>query len=405
MTLTYYDHLAALLEPDALETIKVGTFSYPVSAGATKWLLVGQDLELDSSGRLEIEPSRPLALSGKTLTGLASDSCAVTLDPTLPTYADALATYKARLLAITTSTPMYVPFTGAGTIPLLCGPYGSILLQATCYKSPSLVLRPYGTTLLYHLVNHVDDSTLIRTGTQLYLPLSKAVVSRASLASGTGAIGSLLLFNCPSTWSAVTDPNTYAFRDDFLGGTLDTTTTWTRSVSGGSAVIDSVFPWLKITGDGTYGHNGVKSQASVSRATGRVFQCDVMAPSADGTHPNLDVGFHTGTFATGGPSDFAHAIDFSGGPDLAVFENGTLRGLVGSGFDGNSIYRVRITLQATNTHAKYEIQGGSQYPAIGGSSWTDLTPGTTSSSTTPLYAGVVKESTDAAYVGDVRIYG
>lgn len=83
-----------------------------------------------------------------------------------------------------------------------------------------------------------------------------------------------------------------------------------------------------------------------------------------------------------------------------MYENSNNRGTVGSGWTAGCIYRVRITL--TTTGATYEIQGGREYPAIGGATWTNITPGTTSSATATLHAAAVAYA-NTAYVSDVRI--
>src|SRR5688572_12326759 len=50
----YYQYLASLLEPDAIEAIKTGAFSYPVASNVTKILTASWNTRLGSAGRMEV---------------------------------------------------------------------------------------------------------------------------------------------------------------------------------------------------------------------------------------------------------------------------------------------------------------------------------------------------------------
>jgi hypothetical protein len=404
----YYQRLAALLEPDAIEQMRTSTFSYAVNSSTTKYLVASYNTRLGGSGRMEVrDPREAMPLRGVTLNGIGSDAAAIILDHTLPTYADARDTYFDRLETLHTTTPKQIDLVAPSTTyPLLPGAYGAIVLRAVNFDFTWLILK--GNGFGFNLGNEIGDGSgdYQRLDRSLYMPINKNVVdscaSGVERSAGVGR-GTIVYVLLPSTWSAITDPNTYNFRDDFMGASLDTATNWTRTVStAGNIEIETKFGWLKVTGNGSWGTNGINSQASITRANNKVFMCDVYTGAAV---PNLVVGWHDGAGASF--ADFAHGVDFtqSGSNVLTVFENGTSRGNVGSGWSLSTIYRLRITLTA-GTNATYEIQGGSQYAALGGSSWSNITPGTSSSATNTLYAGVAVNTTSltACYIGDVKIY-
>jgi hypothetical protein len=408
----YYSKLAVLLEPDAIEPLQRGTFSYAVGADETKYLLTSWSTRLGAGGRLEVrEPFWPLPLRNVTVTGLESGSTGVFLDPTLASYVDARDTYFDRLNALATYATKYIPLTSASeTATFLPGAYGAILLRVSSFNftwvSPRFGAVGYS---IHSERGDVGANDYMRYDRGFYLPVNKnfvnTVLSGASGGVGT-ALGGIVYVLLPSTWSAITDPNTYDFRDDFMGASLDTGSDWTRAQSSaGNVEIDTNFGWLKVTGNGNWGDNGIYSQSSIARANGKVFLADVFIPAGLGAaYTTLVAGFSDG----GGQSytNFAHGILMSAsGPSIVlnVFEDGNNRGVVGSGMTAGNTYRMRITLGASN-NAAYAIQGGSEYPALGGASWTDITPGTTSSATTPLHAGVTKNATGLMYVGDVKIY-
>lgn len=411
----YYTYLASMLEPLAIEALQSGAFSYAINSSTTKLLVASFSTRLGSNGRLEMRnpAQRALPLRDVTLTGLESGSCAVIINPALATYTDARTTYFDRLNALATSSIKYVSAINPNSqYTFLPGPYGSIIVAVTNFDFTWLAARPYGTTIGWNLLNEIGDtaaSDYVRLGDAVFIPVSKnvlcAISSGGERSAGVGR-GGIAYVLCPSTWGKVTDGNSYDFRDDFMGASLDTATIWTRAQSSaGNIEIDTNFAWLKTVGNGNWGDNGAYSQGSISRANGKVFLCDVHVDVGVtvGSDSNLVVGFHDG----GGQSytNFAHGLHFAGGApeQLQIWENGNNRGNVGSGFTAECTYRVRITL-GTNA-ATYEIQGGPEYAALGGASWTDITPVTSSSTTTPLHAGLTKLSaTGIMYVGDVRIY-
>ncbi len=410
---TYWRDQASLLDPTCLETFKTGAFSYAISGGATKYVVASFKTRIGSTGQMEVrDPSRALPLSGVTLVGRDSGAGAIICDTTLATYTDPKATYYTRLKTLATTTPIFLPLTAASTnVPFLPGAYGAIILMATVLDMTWVIIRPGGASLGINLANEIGNSSsdYQSNSNRLLMPVNKAVC--ASFESGVGRAGGdtqagLLYILLPSSWTTIADATSYNFRDDFMGASIDTGSTWTRTQStGGNFEINTTYQWCKVIGDGTWGHNGMYSQSSISRANGKVFMCDVNMPlGSTNTGVNLVVGFSDG----GGHSytNFSHCVDFTGngGKALNVFENGTSRGSVGSGWTGGTTYRVRITLGASNT-AVYEIQStDGVYAALGGTSWTTLSPSSTSSSTTPLHAGVTKLSSDPCYVSDVKIY-
>lgn len=412
----YYQYLAALLEPDAIEDIQTGAFSYAVASNVTKLLRASWYTRLGSAGRMEVrDPRAFLSLRGVTLNGIGSGSCALIIDPALPTYTNAQETYLDRMLEITTSTPRYLGIGASGRVPFLPGAYGAILLHSTNYNSAWNSIRTHGDAYGWNLDNELNDTTQFRTSAdyrQFGFPLSKKVASEFRNESGSdlGQVrgSGIVYFLCPSTWSAIADATTYLFRDDFMASVLDTTTKWaTPSQStAGNVAINTDYQWLLLIGTSTWGANGVHSQYNLARAANKKFICDVYPAQSNQSHLNnsVIVGWHDG--AGDSYSDFAHGILFTSSgaaPILKVYENGNDRGTVGSGYVLGTIYRVRITLDFAGANsAKYEIQGGA-YGALGSASWTDITPGTTSSSTTPLYVGVASGQTNTMYISDVKV--
>lgn len=396
----YYTRLAALLEPDALEAFQYGAFSYTVASNATRYVIASWQTRFGSTGRHEVrDPRAPLVVRGATLAGTGADSSAVTLNPSLPTYTIARETYFDRMQTITELPTRTIGADGGTTVvPLLLGPYGGILLHATVFDLTWAIGR-YAGAYGFNLGVEINDADPFRHSNQFFIPLNKRTVSELVNGSGSGKSGVVFVL-CPSDWSAIADPLTYDFRDDFMGASLDTATEWTRAEStAGNVEISTVYQWLKVRGNGSWGNNGLFSQQTWTRATGRQLIVDVYVPQSV---PNLIVGWHDG--AGHSYSDFAHGLDFtqSGGNQLQVFENGSGRGAVGSGYSLGGIYRVRITLGASN-NATYEIQGLPQYPPIGDASWQDITPGTSSSSTTPLAVGAAIETAVDAYISDMRV--
>lgn len=397
-----FTYLAALLEPDALEIPQINAFSYAIAAGVTKYLISSWYTALSGFATNRFEqrnPSHPTPLRGVTLAGSGAGAIALLLDPSLPSYADAEATYYARLNMIPTLPTRFVPLNGTVTTMFLPGPYGSLILNVTEFDYTWIV----GTTpggLDWNLWDEKSDVDTQRVGDGLLIPVSKLTLANVK-SNGGGGTGGILCVHCPSTWSKVTDPLTYLFRDDFMGASLDTASVWTRAQSSaGNIEINTNWSWIKLNGDGNWGNNGAYSQYSRARASGVTFLADVFIERSSSNH-NILVGLSDG--AGQSYTNFAHGIDFTTG-NLQIFENGTSRGVIGAYAEGN-MYRVRITVGAGNANATYEIQGGA-FAALGSGSWSSLTPVTSSSATANLHAGVTALDNKSVpdYVGDVRLY-
>jgi hypothetical protein len=410
---TYFQTLAACLEPAALVP-QFGAFSHAIAGGAVEYLMASYATALGGAGRLENRnPVQPIALSGVTISGLSSGAEALLIDPTLPVYANAESTYYARKAALDALATKHVALTAARSkYSLLPGPYGSIITGVTSMNF-TWVTAMIADAIGFNLMEERGDTGAtdwLRQGHGLCLPINKGVVAQVQSgdSGGTGSpLGGITFVHLPSTWGAIADPNTYTFRDDFMGASLDTAATWTRAQStAGNVEIDAVFPWLKMTGNGSWAANGLHSQASIARAAGKVFMCDVHIPPGvvAAAAPNLLVGWSDG--AGQDYANFIHAVDFTAGGgitlDLQVHEAGAFRSIVGNHYSAGSTYRIRITLGANN--AAYAIQGLPEYNPIGSASWTDITPGVTSSSVTPLHPGATINSAVSVFVGDVRTF-
>lgn len=392
---SYFTQLAALLEPDAIEPIQKGAFSDTISGSATKWLLLGRNTQLDATGQLETHDARsPIPLRGVTLAGVDSAGCAILLDPTLPTYTDAWTTYYDRLNTIATTAPKVVSLSTAGAVPFLPGAYGAIITGVSGIDTPHVTIRVGGTYYL-HLAANESDSAAQRVGFGMTLAAHKAMAGEFCVTAGTGK-ASLTYILVPSSWSKVTDATTYLFRDDFMGASLNTGSTWTRAVStAGNVEINTTYQWLKLVGNTTWGTNGIYAQTGHARSNQRTLTVDVY----NVTSSNFLAGWSDG--AGHSYTNFAHGIQFNG-TGMTAWENSNNRGTVGSGLTANTVYRLRIRA-LSGGGATYSIQGGSQYEAIGSASWTDITPGTSSSATSTLYPALNAYNTAAAYAGDMRV--
>lgn len=409
MAHAYYNHLAALLEPDALEAFNYGAFTYAVDASTTKYVLASFATRLGSTGRMEVrDPRTPMAIRNVTLTGLGATSIAVTLNPALPQYySSGYQRYMDRLEYLATAAIKNVAVTApTQNVPLLPGPYGAIITRVTNFDFTWLVGHAYGSGG-WNMANEIGDtgaSDYQRNDNALLMPVNKKVICEVASggertsAVGLGSVSYVLL---PSTWSVIADPlsASYLFRDDFTASALDTTTNWTRSQSTvGNVEINTDYAWCKLKGNANWATNGAYGKTGYARATGRVFLCDVYI--GRGTAPSAYVGWGTGAGVD--EAHMAHGLLFSQTPDIKVKENGNNRGTVGTGFTQGVIYRVRITLLAGGG-ATYEIQGGTQYGALGSASWTDITPGTSTSATNTLYPAFTSYD-ETMYIGDVRVY-
>lgn len=405
----YFTYLAAQLEPLAGEFIQTGTFSYAIPSGTTKIALATYWTSVNSVARWEVrDPRFPVPLNGITATGLDSSSVGVFIDPSLPTYTDARTTYYDRLQTIYQTVPLALSLASASTAyTFLPGPYGSIITSLTIFDLTWIVARINGAnTHSWNMTNEIGDTGSTdyqRIGEGGFFPVWKNSITRIvtgpERSAGAGK-GSVTYFNCPASWGKVTDPTTYTFRDDFMTYPLNTSSNWTRTGATASNLeiqLTAGFAnWCKILGDSNWGNYGLRSKTSVARSSQKQLIMDIL-PSTD----NAMYGWNDG----GGASytNLAHAISFAGGPALVVWEAGVSRGTVGSGFTAGSIYRIRLTLDTPSANkCKYEIQGLPEYPPIGSTVWTNITPGTTSNSTTPLYAGIAAFG-GPSYISDVKI--
>lgn len=407
---SYAQYLAASLEPDALEAVQKDAFSYVVGASETKLLMASWQTRIGATGRMEARnPQAYVPLRGVTVTGTGTGSGALVIDPTVATYADPWATYYDRRERIHELQTRVIPITGGGSaVPLLPGPYGAIITHVTCFNLAWTVWRAMGPNGPgFNLMDEESDTHPQRVGIGMSLPISKRTAgefesSSASTTTGGAAEGALCMVLCPSDWSAIPDPLTYVFRDDFMGTSLDTGV-WTRVQStAGNVEINTTYQWCKLTGNSSWGTNGLRRTTGTSRTNGRYMMVDVFMPRGASATGVCIVGWSDG--AGHAQSNYAHGINFAGGVSpggiINIYENGTNRGTVGSGWTGGCIYRVRITM--TTTGATYEIQGGREYPAIGSASWTTITPGTTSSATATMHAAASAWA-NTAYLSDMRI--
>lgn len=399
----YYSLLCATMEPLAYEVPLRGTISYTVGASVTKILRMGWGLSIGSAGRLDLRDlTRPLYLRNTTLTNNETNAIAAIIDPALATYTDAWTTYHDRLNSLATLNTKWVAYASAPTI-FLPGPYGNIITYAVQFGTPWIALYTWrhSGSESWPLMNEIDDTNSTRIGMGLTLPVSKSLVCGLETITGTPS-GGVAHIICPSTWGKVTDPLTYSFRDDFMGASLDTTTNWTRAQGvAGNVEIDTTWQWCKLKGDGaSWGPNGAHTQSSFARSSQPYMLIDCfMAPS--GNSFGFEVGWSDGVGHT--QNGFAHGLLFQNNGTFVVTENGNNRGGVGAGFTLGAIYRVRIRA-LSGGGATYEIQGGSEYNPIGSASWTNITPGTTSSATNTLYAAFSAAGEGNNYVSDVRVY-
>lgn len=400
----YAQYLAASLEPDAIEAVQKGTFTYTVNSTTTKMLLASYATRLGASGRMEQRnPQRAAHLRGCTLTGLTSSSTAILLNPQTVTYPDPWATYYARMQAIL-ELPVYnLGFTGTGQQkPFLPGAHGAIIVQYTCFDLAWLVLRPLGSSAYgINLWDEIHDSTTQRLGNTVLFPIHKKCAGLIeSSATGSSPSGSISYVLLPASWSAVTDPLSYTFRDTFMTTPLDTGV-WTRVQSTvGNVEIEAESKWCKLAGNSTWGANGLYRTATQARASGLKMVIDVFVPLDAASVGAFMVGWGDG--AGSGVANFSHGLNFAAAGVINVFENSNARGTVGSGYTVGCIYRVRITLSGANS-AVYEIQGGPEYAPFGEGAWTDITPGTSSSSTTPL-TPLASAFAGNGYINDVRVH-
>jgi hypothetical protein len=400
----YAIYLAASLEPDAIEAVQKDTFSYAIGSSVTKLLIASWATQIGTAGRMEQRnPQRFMPLRNCTLTGIISGATAIIINPALVTYNDPWTVYYDRLQQIQELDTKNLPFTAVSQKkPFLPGAYGAIITQVTCMDFAWIALRPLGgTSLGINLWDEISDSSTQRVGDSLAMPIHKKCAGELhSSATGSSPAGSVSYVLLPSDWSLVDDPLTYTSRDDFMGASLDTGV-WTRAQStAGNVEIDTLYQWLKVFGNANWGTNGLYRTSTESRATGKALLVDCYIPQEAAGFGAFMVGWSDA--AGQSYSNFAHGVNFASANVINVYENGNARGTVGSGYTMGAIYRIRITLNASGA-ATYEIQGGPEYPELGGASWTDITPGTTSSATNTLTPGATAFN-GSGYISDMRVY-
>jgi hypothetical protein len=402
---TWGKYLAVSLEPDAIEAVQKDTFTYVVDSSTTKLLTASFGTRLGSAGRMEQrDPQRFSHLRGVTLSGYVSDATAIIIDPSAATYTDAWSKYYERLEAICTYPVKNVAFDATSQRkPFLPGAYGAIVTQYTCFDFAWLVLRTFGgTTFGVNFGNEISDASTQRMGSALSLAIHKRCAgSIESSAAGSSPLGSVSYVLLPSTWTTIADSlsASYTFRDDFMGSLLDTGV-WTRAQStAGNVEIDTTYQWCKLAGNSAWGSNGLRRTSTAARSAGTRLVVDVYVPVGATAAGGCIVGWNDG----GGLSytNFSHGVNFASANVINIYEDSSARGTVGSGYTEGAIYRIRITQGASS--AAYAIQGGPEYASLGGASWTDITPGTTSSTTTPL-TPAASAFAATSYVSDFRVF-
>jgi hypothetical protein len=190
---------------------------------------------------------------------------------------------------------------------------------------------------------------------------------------------------CPSTWGAVVDRNTYLFRGDFMEATLDTTTNWRRAQSSAARSTGVCV----VVGDRQKGMGEqrciLENHSSARHGQGLLVRCLHGARPAPARHRTsssvamMPAVTTTRTWHRASTSRSAGASKFCRCSRTAL-----------AGWTDGAIYRVRITIDTPNTKPNLNTErdrGGPKYASLGGGTWSNITPGMTSSSTTLLAAG------------------
>jgi hypothetical protein len=415
---------AALLDPACLEAIQYDAFNLTVS-GNTKYLVTGFAVRLNNTGVSRIDtrdPAHgPLAMPvGTNLRGVGGGSHAFILDPerAVPHIANGYEHYHDRLLAIEDLPLRYVSVDGSQLFDshrsramLLPGPYGIILRHITVFDwawgSPA---TDRGGFLITPELGDTTAKT-IRFGHNLTLPanlnICQAIVAGYPRLATTNDVLTVAYSVLPADWSDVPDaPN---WREDALGAALDVPAKWRRAqTSAAYAEIDDDWQWIGMNGSGAANANALISVATFARADSPQLIFDVLPGTWGASAPELFAGFMTdgGSIAN---LCYRYALRFTGGTprQINVVEQSAagvdvVNTAVGDYAHG-SAYRCRITLAATG--ATYEIQGGAEYPPIGGATWDDVTPGTTQGTTSPVSVGIQQAAAGVpSWVGNLRVY-
>jgi hypothetical protein len=409
----YFQTLAALLEPLALEQPQVSSFAYAIT-GNPKYVMASYHTQLQSGGWFDVrDPRQPLALAvGQTFQGFGGDACALILNPALvATYANAESIYYSRRATLDAMTPGYQPLVGPGSAqsgftdqtvyPFYPGPYGTIIRYVHFGNTGMIVLNCEFSGADNFSINFFDEVaeafTAFSAANSMFFPVAKwsACSTQMFTSGGADSAGGILFYQLPANWGTVADPisPTYLFRDDFLSGNLNL---WTVTQSGGTVAIDPNYKWCKLDGSGSFNNAGMLCKTSFTRASAPRLVVDWSNNGSNG----IGIGFGDG----GGINytNLAAGILVADGV-LSVYELGTLRTVTGGPTlsTENSIYRIRITANSNNTNT-YEIQGNGCSGPVGSATWQTLAVTGSSNTTTPLYPTIVGYL--PTYISDVRVY-
>jgi hypothetical protein len=397
----WFSDRCALLEPDAVEVKQSGTFTYTIGAGVTKYMIGSWATRISGTGRMELRDTRePLPLTNCEIQGIGANSFAYFVDPAIPVYSDPEGTYYLRMQYLANAdTRRQNGDASIANRPLGMGAYGGIMMSMTYFD---IAWAGYAVSMW----NEIDDTAPMRVSARANVPWSKrmaAVYSTSS--SNTNNTGTYVVL--PRWWSVVPDTisASYDFRDDFMAATLDTTTNWNTQVqsTAGNVIIDTQMQWLTLVGNGSWTTNGVISKYSCARSAEKTLVVDlIFATTTGATAPVVMVGWNNNTSID--YVNFAHSIAVltpTSTLEFKVYENGTDRGVVGSGVALNTVYRLKIKA-LSGGGATYSVQGGA-YATLGSGSWTDITPGTTTSATATLYPAV-SVNNGVNRMSDVRVF-
>jgi hypothetical protein len=401
----YAHYLCALLEPDAIEPMQTGLFTYSIDASHTKYMIMGWATAINGQGRMEQRnPGKAMPLRGCTLNGLQTASSAVLIDPTIPVYADPWSTYYQRMQKIAELQTKNISITVANQQkPFLPGAYGAIITHYTCFDFAWLILQQ-SNTYGPNLGDENSDTVGQRRGDSLCIPVSKVTageIASSSYSIGTPA-GSVSYVLLPSDWSVVADPisPSYAFRDDFMASALDSGVWSITQSANGNVAIDTQYQWCKLRGNGTWGYNALMVTAATARAEGKTLVVDVFCARAT-VYQGVAVEWNNGAGYV--RVNGAHRVEFGSKYYIYVSENGVNKAMYDAGWTIGGVYRVKIALHADGS-ATYSIQGGKEYPAIGGNTWHDITPGTSYSPDNSLHPSASAYGAYDYYISDVRVY-
>jgi len=437
------------MEPDAIEAIQQGLFTYTVGPSEWKLVLSAWYCALDgTAGRWEVrDPARAQVLHNVVLRGsyapggLNAGSHALIANPALATYANPEDTYEERRWKMRTqlrTNAVGIDAAGwANEEHVLCGAYGAIVRQVTAYDAPFFVIgTSFGQPLNMHdeLGDLAAYSSRAATGTppvpgfnstvgngvwrfggEPNLPVTKYLLSYALIGPGSAETagvdpkGTIAWVNLPPTWSKVADPNTYSFRDDCQAAAGVDTTKW--AVTGAGTTRDNKFLWYKQAGPNTgWGDVALTSIANVTRASGKVIEFSVSF--GDVANVLFAIGLSDGAGLA--PANWVHAYLFdsnavAGAMNLHGWQNGASGANTGAGsILAKRITRCRLVMQSDNSVA-YQVQSqaftdGSSNPAHPGSTvWRTLavTPWTAGPSTMKLFATTY---VGTAYINDIKVY-